>query len=439
MCIRDRTNIILNKKFVEAWKVLETETKQKLTNLFFAGLLFWISITLMLPTLPTYIQSMGGTTQQVGLVMSCFAIGLIASRTWLGKIADRRSRKLVILIGAFVAASAPIGYLLVHSIVGLGYIRAFHGISIAAFTIGYSALVVDLAPIQHRGTLIGYMNLAVPIGMSIGPALGGFLEQSGKSFFPEGTGYEVLFLISIFCGVLALLLASQIKESPFPETTLQTDSGSKLIQREFWELAKDPGLIVPTLVLLLIGLVFGTLVAFLPLFITELQLNFNVGFFYTVVAIASFSVRLFVGQASDRYGRGLFISGSLICYIISMVLLTHAEAPPMFIFAAIAEGAGAGILSPLVLALISDRSYANERGKVFALCMGGFDVGIALGGLILGSLATALGGYRGIFALAAVLASVALIVFVTQAGKNVRHSLFFAVGKAKDTYTINQL
>ena len=422
---------------MEAWKVLETETKQKLTNLFLAGLLFWISITLMLPTLPTYIQSMGGTTQQVGMVMSCFAIGLIVSRTWLGKVADRRSRKLVILIGAFVAAAAPVGYLLVHSIAGLGYIRAFHGISIAAFTIGYSALVVDLAPIKHRGTLIGYMNLAVPIGMSIGPALGGFLEQSGKSLFPDGTGYEVLFLISIICGALALLLASQIKESALPSTTSYDKAGGKVIQRDFWQLTKDPSLMIPTLVLLLIGLVFGSLIAFLPLFITELRLDFNVGYFYTVVAIASFSVRLFVGQASDRYGRGLFISGSLVCYIISMVLLTQAETPPMFILAAIAEGAGAGILIPLILALVSDRSYANERGKVFALCMGGFDVGIAMGGLILGSLATVLGGYRGIFALAAILASVALVIFVTQAGKNVRHSLFFALGKAKDTYSIN--
>jgi MFS family permease len=421
---------------VQAWKVLETETKQKLTYLFLAGLLFWISITLMLPTLPTYIQSMGGTTKQVGMVMSCFAIGLIASRTWLGKIADRRSRKLVILIGSFVAASAPIGYLLVHSIVGLGYIRAFHGISIAAFTIGYSALVVDLSPLQYRGTLIGYMNLAVPIGMSIGPALGGFLEQSGKQYIPNGTGYEVLFLISVICGALALLLASQIKESSLPET-FNSKSDSRAIQRDFWQLTQDPGLIVPTIVLMLIGLVFGTLVAFLPLFITELQLDFNVGFFYTVVAIASFSVRLFVGQASDRYGRGLFISGSLLCYIISMVLLTQAETPIMFILSAIAEGSGAGILIPLVLALISDRSYANERGNVFALCMGGFDVGIAMGGLILGSMATILGGYRGIFALAAVLAGVALVVFITQAGKNVRHSLFFAVGKAKDTYMVN--
>lgn len=421
---------------MEAWKALETETKQKLINLFTAGLLFWISITLLLPTLPTYIQFMGGTTQQVGMVMSCFAIGLITSRTWLGKIADSRSRKTVIVIGATVAGLAPIGYLLVNSILGLACIRAFHGISIAAFTIGYSALVVDLAPWQYRGTLIGYMNLAVPIGMSMGPALGGFLQESGKQFVPNGTGYEVLFVISIICGGLALLLSSQIKESALPGTESSSESGDSQIPRDFWQLSKDPSLLTPTLVLLLIGLVFGTLVAFLPLFIKELGLEFNVGFFYTVVAIASFSVRLFVGQASDRYGRGLFISGSLVCYVISMALLTQANTPAMFILAAIAEGAGAGILIPLILALISDRSRATERGRVFALCMGGFDVGIAMGGLVLGSLAGILGGYRGVFALAAILAGVALVVFVTQVGKNVRQSLFFALGKTKDTYAM---
>ena len=420
---------------MEVWKVLESTTKQKLINLFTAGLLFWISTTLLLPALPTYIQAMGGTTQQVGIVMSSFAVGLIASRTWLGRIADRRSRKIVILIGTLVAAIAPVFYLSVHTVLGLGFIRAFHGISIAAFTIGYSALVVDLAPLQHRGTLIGYMNLAVPVGMSIGPALGGFLQINGKQYIPEGTGYEVLFAISAISGAIAFALSSQIKETSLPEATLERNNQA---QRDFWQLTKDPGLIVPTIVLLLIGLVFGSLVAFLPLFIKELQLDFNVGYFYTVVAIASFSVRLFVGKASDRYGRGLFISGALICYITSMLLLTQASTPLMFILAAVVEGAGAGVLIPLTLALVSDRSYGDERGRVFALCMGGFDVGIALGGLTLGSLSFVLGGYRGIFSLAAILALAALIVFATQAGKNLRHSLSFALGRANDAYAIEQ-
>lgn len=421
---------------MKVWQTLESTTKKKLVNLFTAGLLFWISITLLLPTLPTYIQAMGGTIQQVGLVMSCFAIGLLASRTWLGRVADNRSRKIVISVGTLVAAIAPVFYLSIHSVLGLGFVRAFHGVSIAAFTIGYSALVIDLSPVQHRGTLIGYMNLAVPVGMSIGPALGGFLQINGKQYIPEGTGFEVVFTISAICGAIAFALSSQIKETALPGSMPQATSA--VIKRDFWHLTRDPALIVPTGVLLLIGLVFGSLVAFLPLFIKELQLDFNVGYFYTVVAIASFTVRLFVGRASDRYGRGLFISGALVCYIISMVLLTQANTPLMFILSALAEGAGAGVLIPLTLALIADRSYSNERGKVFALCMGGFDVGIALGGLTLGALSSVVGGYRGIFSLGAVLALTALIIFITRSGKNPRHSFCFAIGRAADAYAIEK-
>ena len=421
---------------MEVWKVLESSTKQKLIYLFFAGLLFWISITLLLPTLPTYIQSVGGTTRQVGIVMGSFAIGLLASRTWLGKVADCRSRKIVILIGSVVAALAPLFYVSADSVFALGLIRAFHGISIAAFTIGYSALVVDLAPLKYRGTLIGHMNLAVPIGMSIGPALGGFLQANGKQYVPEGSGYEVLFGISAICGILAFALSSQIKATALPDA--DPTIASNQTQRDLRAFAQDHALVIPAVVLLLIGLVFGTLAAFLPLFVKHLQLDFNVGLFYTAVAITSFSVRLFVGKASDRHGRGLFISMGLVCYVISMAILTVAQTPMMFILAAIAEGAGAGVLIPLTLALVSDRSYANERGKVFAFCMGGFDVGIALGGPTFGFLDGILGGYRGIFALAAVLAAVALIIFMTQASKDIKHSFYFALGKAPDVYALDR-
>ena len=421
---------------MKAWNALEIDTQRNLIVLFVAGLLFWISITILLPVLPAYIQDVGATTQQIGIIMGCFAIGLLCSRTLLGRIADRRSRKLVILIGTIVAAVAPIGYLFVQSILGLAAIRAFHGISIAAFTIGYSALVVDLSPRQLRGELIGYMNLAVPTGMSIGPALGGWLQDTGDKAIALGSGYGIIFLVSTACGITGLLLASQIQDSSLHRKKLLHKSHPSNIERDFWQLSRDRALLTPTLVLLLIGLVFGTLVAFLPLFVRELNLDFNVGLFYTVTAIASFTVRLFVGQASDRYGRGLFISSSLICYLISMVILAQAETSFSLILAALIEGAGAGILIPLILALISDRSHANERGKVFALCMGGFDVGIALAGPVLGSLALVL-GYRGIFAVAAVQALIALVIFITSAGKNLHYSIYFALGKARDTYSLD--
>lgn len=406
---------------------LKPRIKRNLIILFTAGLLFWTSITLLLPTLPAYIQDVGGTTQQVGLVMGCFAIGLLCSRTWLGQIADRRSRKIVILIGTVVAAIAPLGYIFFQSISGLAVTRAFHGISIAAFTIGYSALVVDYAPKEHRGKLIGYMNLTVPLGMGTGPALGGFLEAN--------TSYETLFTVSAICGFLAFIFSSQLQELVNQHQQLVEQDLTQPV-RGFRELISDSALVIPGIVLFMIGLVFGTLVAFLPLYVRDLNLNFNVGLFYTVVAIASFTIRILIGRVSDSYGRGILISFSLAFYVISMVLLAKADSGSMLLLAGIAEGTGAGILIPTVLALISDRSYNNERGKVYALCLGGFDVGIALAGPILGFLESYL-SYRGVFGIASILAVIALVIFLTRSNKNLNHSLGFALGREKDLYALD--
>jgi MFS family permease len=412
--------------FLKTFETLDSTSAKNLLLLFSVGLLFWTSITTLLPTLPAYIEDIGGTTQEVGIVMGCFAIGLLLSRTWLGNLADRRSRQLVVLIGTLVGGTAPLGYLLVQAIAPLMVIRAFHGISIAAFTTGYSALVVDLSPVKQRGELLGYMSLAVPIGMAVGPALGGFLHESW--------GYKPLFAISAALGLLAAILATQIREADPEQISTQ---GQKTVPqtRSFWELAIAPSLLVPGLVLLLIGIVFGTLASFLPLFMRVLHLNLNAGWFYTAAAMASFTSRFWSGRASDRHGRGIFITGSLACYALSMLLISFANTPQAFILAAVLEGTGSGILIPMVLALISDRSHAHERGRVFAVCTTGFDLGMAIAGPAIGGLSLFL-TYRDLFVLSSLLALLALLLFVSQSGKNFNQSFRFALGKSRDSYAL---
>jgi MFS family permease len=413
---------------VKAFIDLAPTQKRNLLTLFTTGLLFWFSITSLLPVLPLYIQDLGGTKQQIGLVMGCFAIGLLLSRTWLGQLADSQGRKITILIGAAVVGIAPLGYLLAKSVPLLMLTRAFHGISISAFTTGYSALVVDISPPKQRGELIGYMSLAIPIGMALGPACGGYLQ--------ENLGYTPLFLVSATTGLIAVVCASQVREELNLINQFHNQPLELQPSRSFWQLMKNASFVIPGLILLLIGLVFGTLVTFLPLYIKESNWDFNAGLFYAVAAIASFIARVVVGKASDIWGRGLFITFSLICYAISMLLLADATIPSLFLLAAIIEGAGAGVLIPMLIALMSDRSYSRERGKVYAICIGGFDLGIAIAGPILGTLAVAI-DYSTMFYLAGGLAAIGLIIFLTKSNKSLIHSLRFALGQEEDAYAVD--
>lgn len=401
---------------------LSAQTKRNLGVLFTAGLLFWASLASLLPTLPLYVKSIGAPDSQLGIVMASFAIGLLLFRPQAGKMADQQGRKIVLLIGISAATLAPVCHLLTQSIPILMIVRAFHGISIAAFTTAYSSLVVDIAPPDNRGELIGYMSLVNPIGMALGPAVGGYLQ--------EFTSYAPVFVLSSILGMISMTCAMFVKAPP-----LQHQPQNQASDKLFWRLLLTDRIRIPTLTLLLVGIAFGAIATFVPLHIKQANVGLNSGLFYTSAAITSFMTRFVSGKASDRYGRGRFITAGLLSYAISLIVLALANSAPLFLLAGALEGVGGGTFLPIMIALVADRCQPYERGRIFGLFVGGFDVGIALAGPILGSVASAI-GYRGLYAVAAMVAFSALIVFMTLSSKSVAHSFRFALGYGKDPYAI---
>ncbi|MEA5506806.1 MFS transporter [Halotia wernerae UHCC 0503] len=409
---------------MKAFHTFDAALRLNLLILFTAGLLFWSSIAAFLPTLPLYIDDLGATKQEIGLVMGSFAIGLLLFRPMLGRLADKHGRKLLLLIGTIVAAIAPFGYLAFTSIPLLILVRVFHGISLAAFTTGYSALVADLAPIKSRGEIISYMGLAAPVGLAIGPALGGYLQAT--------TGYELLFLLSAELAFVGLLGAIQIINPPVETQGLTQSNDSK-----FWQMLFSPRTRVPAVVMLLVGFAVGAIHTFVPLFIKSTQVDLNTGLFFTVAAISSFSLRIFVGKASDHFGRGLFISFGILAYTVALLLLWQANSTNTFLLAGIVEGFGGGTLISMITTMMADRSLPQERGRIFAVCIAGFDLGLAIAAPLLGYIAEQV-GYGNMFGYGAGLTFLAFLLFLTQSNKDIPNSLNFALGRGEDNYSLNR-
>lgn len=412
-------------------RTLPATASRNLLFLFATSLCFWTSLTALLPTLPPYIQDAAGASDaQVGLVMGCFAVGLLLFREQLGFLADRRGRKLVVVIGIVVVGLAPVGYAIAQSVPLLALLRGFHGISVAAFTTGYPALVVDLAPPQRKGELLGLMTLAMPLGMTLGPALGGFIQ-------PE-IGYVNFFLLLAGLAAIGVVLALQIREAPRTPVGGAIPRARRSLWQslaEIWQGLASPRVQTPAMVLMLIGMTFGALVSFFPLFLRQSGLDLNPGLFYTVSAMGNFSARFLAGKASDRYGRGVFITASISMYAASMFFLATATSPSGVLLAAVFQGIGGGTLIPMMLALMSDRSTADERGRIYSLSFIGHDAGMGLAGPIFGPL-TGTFGYRGLFGLGGALSLVALGIFLTRSSKDVPESLRFATGRGADAYAI---
>ena len=239
--------------------------------------------------------------------------------------------------------------------------------------------------------------------------------------------------MSFTLGMVGLFCASQL-----PEITheLEDRPAPRQEKKSFWRLLFADRLRIPFLVMLMIGSLFGVIVTFVPLFIQENNINLNAGLFYSFSSISGFCFRLLIGRASDRYGRGLFITFSLVCYIIFMSILHFAHSPIQVLLAASLRGAGS-TLNPTMLALMTDRSHPKERGQVFSICLGGWDLGIALAGPVLGYVAD-LVGVRYLFAIAAGIAVTASVSFLTLSSKDLPHSLKFAFGRTKDIYALSE-
>jgi MFS family permease len=405
---------------------LDTHLRKNLTAIFWTGLFFWSSMASQLPTLPLYIRSLTQSFDQIGIIMGSFAIGLLACRSYLGKLSDRKGRRYTMRIGLIVAAIVPLCYALLPSIPLLILFRAIHGISIAAFAASYSALVSDLAPIEQRGEIIGYMSLVNPLGLAFGPAIGGLMQ--------EAWGYQPLFITASLLAFAGLLLTTQI-EAGGSECDRKMATAA-MVKPKFWQTFLNPRVRVPSTVLLLVGLSFGTLSAFMPILMQQKHIAMNAGLFYIAAALSGFMIRFPIGRLSDQWGRGLFISIGIFFYGLSMAIIYFASHDYEFLLSGIAEGIGSGIVIPAIVALLADRTVPQERGYVFGTTWLGFDLGIAIAGPVMGKLIGVV-GITNIFAIATWLCLVGMVVFATQSNKTVSESFRFAIGKSCDRYAIS--
>ena len=404
---------------------LDTQLRKNLTAIFWTGLFFWSSMSSQLPTLPLYIRSLTQSFDQIGIIMGSFAIGLLVCRSYLGKLSDRKGRRYTMRIGLIVAAVIPLCYALLPSIPLLMLFRAIHGISIAAFASSYSALISDIAPIEKRGEVIGYMSLVNPLGLAIGPALGGLMQ--------EAWGYQPLFITASLLAFAGLLLTTQIEDKA-NESDRQTAS-TTVTKSKFWQTFLSSRVRVPSTILLLVGVAFGTLSAFMPILMQQKNISLNAGLFYMAAALSGFIIRFPVGRLSDEWGRGVFISIGICFYALTMGIICFASSNYQFLLAGVSEGLGSGILIPAIVALLADRTFPQERGYVFGMTWMGFDLGIAFAGPVMGKMIS-LVGITNIFAIATGFCILGLIVFGTQSNQSVSESFKFAIGKTSDRYAV---
>ncbi|MDP6510888.1 MAG: MFS transporter [Dehalococcoidia bacterium] len=145
--------------------------------------------------LPLYISNeLGASTSQLGAVYMVGAFVGFMLAPYLGKLADRRGKQIVLLfaMGGFGVAFAAYGTL--SSLAPVYAVQAVEGASWAAMGATVPALIADIVPDQERGWAMGVYERTWSLGWIGGPLAGGLLAQH--------VGFRLTFVIG---GALVML------------------------------------------------------------------------------------------------------------------------------------------------------------------------------------------------------------------------------------------
>src|SRR5690606_14105395 len=165
----------------------------------------FVSLQMLLPTFPVYVEQMGGNELEVGLAVSLFAAAALLVRPISGILLDTIGRRLVLLTGLVCLIIFSFQYFWITSILIILIIRIAQGISWGVATTGMSTTSADLVPKSRRGEGLGYFGMSITLSLAIAPYLGLWIY--------ERFGFTWMFIVSSLSAVLSLILTSFIRFS----------------------------------------------------------------------------------------------------------------------------------------------------------------------------------------------------------------------------------
>ena len=193
-----------------------------------------LGIGIIVPFLPLYASELGATGVELGLVFAAYGIVNTIVTPFMGRLSDRRGRKVFLCGGLLFYSLLSLGYVFAASALHLIFIRLAQGVAGAMVFPIVMAYVGDISPEGEEGKWMGYSNAAFFGGFGFGPLMGGVLtEHLGMNFaFITMAGLNLLaFFIAVF--FLPEISRKKLAAQPYlsfkykgKETTTTTYNGS---------------------------------------------------------------------------------------------------------------------------------------------------------------------------------------------------------------------
>ncbi|MEZ5076694.1 MAG: MFS transporter [Solirubrobacterales bacterium] len=318
------------------------------------------------PLLPDYVDDLGLSAAQAGILSASYATGTLLASLPGGFVASRLGPRTTVIVGLCMLGIASVVFGFAGQIVLLDAARFTQGVAGSLIWIGAISWLVSVAPVERRGSVIGTTLGTAVAGALLGPALGALAGSVGT---------EPVFSSVLVVSLFLALLAARLPDAETRESQNLVKVGPTLI---------TPPVIAAFTFVAVPSLMFGAVEVLVPLRIDSLGGSHAViaaGFI--VGAALEAGLAPLAGRFSDRRGRRAPYVGGLAVCVVAMVALALAASLGMILVSLILASVGAGLCFAPAMALISDiaAKAGLHQGYAAALTNLSWATGQVVGGI----------------------------------------------------------
>ncbi|WP_436855387.1 staphylopine family metallophore export MFS transporter CntE [Staphylococcus caeli] len=359
--------------------LVKTALSWQFLRLYVLTLMFFSANAILNVFIPLRGHDLGATNTVIGIVMGAYMLTAMLFRPWAGQIIAKVGALQVLRLILVINAIA----LIIYGFTGLeGYFiaRVMQGVCTAFFSMALQIGIINALPEEQRAEGVSLYSLFSTIPNLIGPFIAVGIWQMNQ--------------ISLFAIVMIMIALSTTffgyritRNAPRPESSNKIEQTSFNAITVFSQFFKNKELLVCGTIMIGASVVFGAVSVFIPLY--TIQGGFaHAGLFLTIQAIAVVVARFYLRKCipSDGQWHSKFMIIVLSLLAVASYLVAAGPHLPILLFygAAIMIGMTQALVYPTLTAYLSFTLPKNGRNMLLGLFIACADLGISLGGTVMG-------------------------------------------------------
>ncbi|ANY70043.1 multidrug MFS transporter [Paenibacillus sp. BIHB 4019] len=375
-------------------------------RLYILTLLYFSANSILNVIIPLKGESLGATNTTIGIIMGAYLFTTMFFRPWAGKMIQKygpiRVLRTILIINGFA--------LVLYTFTGLeGYFvaRMLQGVCTAFFSMALQLGIIDALPEKDRSQGISMYSLCASMPGIIGPLLALGIWQAGNM-----NHFTVAMIaIAILTGIVGYSAKMDKQAAEAEPDTGQKGQGSTMSE-SFGQLFKNPHLFKCSVLMLIASLVFGAVTTFIPLYASQIE-GGNAAIYLMLqagaVVVARFTLRKKIPSDGKWHSAFVMVIMLMLAAAALCVSFSAMGGAVFFYAGAGLMGIAQALLYPTLTTYLTFVLPQLNRNVLIGLFIATADLGVSLGGVIMGPVADIF-SYSFMYMLCAIL-GVSMIVF----------------------------